>query len=143
MFQQAFGFVRPVPSLERLALTSWEPALCLAASVPPRPRPVPSFEGLAASLAWVLPWPVQPFRNSARVGTILVRLVLLVASFEGSLARLALPHTASHTQPRPSSTKNPSSSHLIGSVSRFARPFTGASPAQPQTNEPPPHTPST
>src|SRR6267154_1568422 len=136
MFQQAFGFVRLVPSLELLALTSWEPALCLAASVPPRPRPVPRFEGLAASLAWVLPWPVQPFRHSARVGTILVRLVLLVASFEGSLARLALPRTASHTQPRASSTKNPSSSRLIGCVSRFVRPCRGATPAEPQTKEP-------
>src|SRR6266568_5725470 len=57
------------------------------------------------------------------------------------IAGLALPRTASHTQPRASSTKNPWPSHLIGCVSRFVRPCSGAMPAEPQTKEPPRYTP--
>src|SRR6266478_1805099 len=127
MFQQAFGFVRP--------------ALASAASAPPGPPLAPSFERLAPNLAWVLPCPQRPFLNSARVGTILVRLALLVPNCERSLAGLARPRTASHTQLQASSTKNLSPSHLIGCASRFVRPCSDAAPAEPQTKEPPPNTP--
>src|SRR6266436_10109785 len=148
MFQQAFGFLSPAltssgpaPGFETPALSVSGPPPWLAASAPPGPPLAPSFERFALNLAWVLPCPERPLLNSARVGTILVRLALLVPSCEGSLAGLALLRTASHTQLQASSTKNLSPCRSIGCASRFVRPYSDAAPAEPQTKELPRYIP--
>src|SRR5712692_1397987 len=65
-----------------------------------------------------VPGSKRPFLNSARVGTIRELLVRL--------------HTASHTPPQASSTKNLRPSRSIGCASRFAHPCSDAAPAEPQ-----------
>src|ERR1700675_4254158 len=58
---------------------------------------------------------------------------VLVAIIREGLAR---PHTASHTPPQASSTKNPSPSHSTGCASRSAHPCNDAAPAESQTTAP-------
>src|SRR6266566_7209162 len=54
---------------------------------------------------------------------------------------LARPHTASHTPPQASSTKNPSPSRSTGCASRSAHPCNDAGPAESQTRAPRRYTP--
>src|SRR6266404_4189851 len=68
----------------------------------------------------------RPFLNFVRLTTIR----------EG----LARPHTASHTPPQASSTKNPSPSRSTGCASRSAHPCNDAAPAESQTRRSEEHT---
>src|SRR5713226_7076209 len=79
----------------------------------------PQPAGPAPPRGRLVPGPQRPFLNSARVGTI--------------LDPLAPSHTASHTPPPASSTKNPWPSRLIGCASRSVHPCNDAAPAAPRT----------